>query len=60
MINLETATKLVEEGIDDIFRKAMVIGKAESGDITPQEVDVLEDITLTLAKFMKEIINTNQ
>tara|TARA_R110001599_G_scaffold176585_1_gene368772 strand:+ start:57 stop:239 length:183 start_codon:yes stop_codon:yes gene_type:complete len=60
MINLQTATKLVKEGVDDIFRKAINIGEAESGDITPQEDDQLEEIILRLAELMKIIINTNQ
>ena len=60
MINLQTATELVKEGVDDIFRKAINIGEAESGDITPQEDDQLEEIILRLAELMKIIINTNQ
>ena len=59
MINLQTATKLVKEGVDDIFRKAINIGEAESGDITPQEDDQLEEIILRLAELMKKIINSN-
>ena len=59
MLNLQTATKLVKEGVDDIWRKAMIIGEGESGDITPQEDDQLEEIILRLAELMKKIINSN-
>lgn len=60
MINLQTATELVKEGVDDIFRKAINIGEAESGDITPQEAEELEELILKMSTLMQSIINTNQ